>query len=73
MWLHVLHINFSCLILNFINILLATYFNFHLFSKGLCGSSSEISPICLRYLNTRFPAGGCLGRGSDGGVEEWRD
>lgn len=64
---------FSCLILNFINTLLATYFNFRLFSKGLCGSFNEISPIRLRYLNTWPPAGGCLGRGSGGGVEEWSD
>lgn len=63
---------FSCLILNFINTLLVTCFNFHLFSKGLCGSSNEIFPISLRYLNTWSPAGGSLGRGSGGGVEGLR-
>lgn len=72
MWLHVLHINFSCLILNFINTLLATCLNFHLFSKGLCGSSNEIFPISLRYLDTWSPAGGSLGRGSGGVVEGLR-
>lgn len=63
---------FSCLVLNFINTLLATFLNFHLFSKGLCGSFNEIPPIYLRYLNTWSPAGGCLGRGSGGGVEGLR-
>lgn len=53
---------FSCLILNFINTLLATYFNFHLFSKGLCSNFNEISPISLRYLNSWSSASGCLGR-----------